>query len=89
MNQEKFILKDYLAMNAGTGNDDPNFRGIKAVEPAFGLPALWIGEKNKEYAESVGYTVVSPSAVVSTHLTEVIKKNASEILTRADVQNLG
>ena len=78
----------HLAMNAGTGTDDPNLQGIKAVEPAFGLPALWIGENDKEYAESIGYTVVSPSAVVSTHLTEIIKKNASEIITRADVQTL-
>lgn len=77
-----------LAMNAMGGDDDPNVSGISAVEPAFGLPALWIEEKTKEYAESVGYTVVSPSAVISTHLTEVIKKNIAEILTRSDVQSL-
>lgn len=77
-----------LAMNAGTGQDDPKLKGIKAVEPAFGLPAVWITEQDKEYAEQAGYTVVSPSAVVSTHLTEVIKRNASEILTRPDVQSL-
>ena len=52
------------------------------------MPAIWILEKDKEYAETAGYTVVSPSAVISTHLTEIIKKNASEILTRADVQQL-
>ena len=78
----------HLAMNAGAGDDDPNLKGISAVEPAFGLPALWIAEKDKEYAESEGYTVVSASAVISTHLTEVIKKNSSEILTRPDVQTL-
>lgn len=78
----------YLAMNAGSGQDDPNLKGIPAVEPAFGLPALWIQEKDKEYAETEGYTVVSASAVISTHLTEVIKKNSSEILTRPDVQSL-
>ena len=77
-----------LAMNAGSGQTDPNLKGITAVEPAFGLPALWILEKDKEYAEAEGYTVVSASAVVSTHLTEVIKKNAPEILTRPDVQSL-
>ena len=77
-----------LAMNAGSGQDNPNLKGISAVEPAFGLPALWIQEKDKEFAESEGYTVVSASAVISTHLTEVIKKNASEILTRPDVQTL-
>lgn len=78
----------HLAMNAGGGANDPNIQGISAIEPAFKLPALWIADKDKEYAESVGYTVVSPSAVVSTHLTEVIKKNASEILTREDVKSL-
>lgn len=78
----------FLAMNAGGGQDDPNLQGIKAVEPAFGLPALWIAEKDKEYAESHGYTVVSASAVISTHLTELIKKNSAEILTRTDVQSL-
>ena len=62
--------------------------GIKTKEPAFGLPALWIGEDLKEQAEIAGYTVVSPSAVVSTHLTEVIKRHAHDILSRSDVQNL-
>lgn len=77
-----------LAMNSSGNVDDPNVQGIKAIEPAFGLPALWIEEKDKDYAETYGYTVVSPSAVVSTHLTEIIKKNAAEILSRADVQQL-
>ena len=77
-----------LAMNSMGGEDDPNVVGISAIEPAFHLKATWILEKDKEYAESVGYTVVSPSAVISTHLTEIIKKNASEILTRSDVQQL-
>ena len=77
-----------LAMNALGGADDPELKGISAIEPAFGLPALWIEEKDKDYAEMNSYTVVSPSAVISTHLTEVIKKNASEILSRADVSQL-
>ena len=77
-----------LAMNAGGSVEDIGITGIHAVEPAFGLPALWIEERFKDDAELAGYTVVSPSAVVSTHLTEVIKKNASEILSRADVQQL-
>lgn len=77
-----------LAMNSSGAGDDTRLNGIKAIEPAFGLPALWIEEKDKDYAETYGYTVVSPSAVVSTHLTEIIKKNASEILSRSDVQQL-
>jgi flagellar biosynthesis protein FlhA len=62
--------------------------GIDTKEPAFGLPALWIESDQKEQAEISGYTVVSASSVVSTHLTEMIKKNAAEILGRGDVQNL-
>lgn len=77
-----------LAMNSSGLPDNPNITGISAIEPAFGLPALWIDEKDKDYAETSGYTVVSPSAVVSTHLTEIIKKNASEILSRDAVQQL-
>lgn len=77
-----------LAMNATGSAEDMGITGIHAVEPAFGLPALWIEDRFKDDAELAGFTVVSPSAVVSTHLTEVIKKNASEILSRADVQQL-
>ena len=77
-----------LAMNAGGAGNDLGLNGISAIEPAFGLPALWLDEKDKEIAENAGYTVVSPSAVISTHLTEVIKKNAAEIISRADIQQL-
>lgn len=77
-----------LAMNSMGMDDNPNIQGINAIEPAFGLPAIWVEDKDKEFVESQGYTVVSPSAVISTHLTEVIKKNASEIVSRADVQQL-
>lgn len=77
-----------LAMNSSGNSDDTKVKGISAIEPAFGLPALWIEEKDKDVAEAFGYTVVSPSAVISTHLTEIIKKNAAEILSRSDVQQL-
>lgn len=77
-----------LAMNASNMAEEIGIRGINAIEPAFGLPALWISESDRELAELNGFTVVTPSAVISTHLTEVIKKNSSEILTRADVKSL-
>ena len=77
-----------LAMNSGGSDNDLSINGISAIEPAFGLPAIWVEEKDKEIAETYGYTVVSPSAVISTHLTEVIKKNAAEIVSRADIQQL-
>lgn len=77
-----------LAMNSGGSDNDLSINGISAIEPAFGLPAIWVEEKDKEIAETYGYTVVSPSAVISTHLTEVIKKNSAEIVSRADIQQL-
>ena len=78
----------YLAMSAGDPVGNSAINGIHAIEPAFGLPALWILPKDKDLAEMSGYTVVSASAVISTHITEVIKKCASEILSRFDVQQL-
>jgi flagellar biosynthesis protein FlhA len=66
--------------------------GIETVEPAFGLPAIWIDEATKEQAEMYGYTVVDPPSVVATHLTEVIKRHAHELVgrqeTRALIDNL-
>ncbi len=78
----------YLAMTAGDPVGNLSINGIHAIEPAFGLPAIWIEAKDKDLAEMSGYTVVSASAVISTHITEVIKKCASEILSRFDVQQL-
>lgn len=77
----------WLAMSTDPDITEP-IDGIDTKEPAFGLPALWIEADEKEQAEMAGYTVVSASAVVSTHLTEVIKKNSADILGRGDVQNL-
>ena len=78
----------YLAMCAGDPVGNLTIKGIHAIEPAFGLPALWIEGKDKDLAEMSGYTVVSASAVISTHITEVIKKCAYEIVSRFDIQQL-
>lgn len=78
----------YLAMCAGDPVGNLTINGIHAIEPAFGLPALWIEQKDKDLAEMSGYTVVSASAVISTHITEVIKKCAHEIISRYDIQQL-
>jgi flagellar biosynthesis protein FlhA len=67
---------------------DPITDGVPTKEPAFGLPAQWVPQRLRERAEVAGYTVVEPSSVVATHLTEMIKANASEILTRQDTQAL-
>jgi flagellar biosynthesis protein FlhA len=76
----------YLAMNPGTATEE--IKGEKTTEPAFGLPAIWIREADRERAEVAGYTVVDAPSIVATHLTEVIKKNAPEILGRQEVQTL-
>ena len=76
----------YLAMDPG--GVTRKLSGIATREPAFGLPALWITETQKEAAELAGYTVVELPAVLATHLTEVIRSHAHEILTRQDVRSL-
>ncbi len=81
------ILPDhYLAMDPGTVTEP--ITGIETVEPAFGLPAMWVPAIKKDAAEMAGYTVVDPSSVLATHLTEVIKTHADELLSRQDVQRL-
>ncbi len=76
----------YLAMDPG--DVKKKIEGIPTTEPAFGLPALWIPEEKKEEAELAGYTVVDLSTVIITHLAEVIKNNAEELLGRQEVQRL-
>ncbi len=80
------VFEHYLAMNPG--NADGDIEGIDTVEPAFGLPAKWISSDEKEKAEVLGYTVVDPSSIISTHLTEIIKRHASELLGRQEVKSL-
>ncbi len=75
-----------LAMNPGTAVAP--LRGMETVEPAFGLPAIWISDMQQAEAEMNGYTVVDPLTVTITHLTELIRKHAPEILTRQDTQTL-
>ncbi|MFC1555890.1 flagellar biosynthesis protein FlhA [candidate division KSB1 bacterium] len=76
----------YLAMNPGMATKELD--GRETVEPAFGLKAYWIDEDSKEEAELSGYTVVEASAVIATHLMEIIKNNADKILSRQDVKAL-
>ncbi len=82
------ILPRYLlAMNPG--NQEMTLPdGIPTTEPAFGLPAQWINESMKLEAETSGFTVVDPTTVLITHLSEVVKSHAHEVLTRQDVQGL-
>jgi flagellar biosynthesis protein FlhA len=79
-------LDRYLALgpNEGAGS----VRGIATKDPAFGLPAVWIAAADRQAAELRGYTIVDPSSVIVTHLTEVLRTYGPELLSRQDVQTL-
>lgn len=80
------MFDHYLAMNPG--NAEGEIEGTDTVEPAFGLPAKWISTEEREKAEILGYTVVDPSSVISTHLTEIIKRHSYELIGRKEVKSL-
>ena len=82
----ELMLDQYLAMNPGTVEEEID--GIKTTEPAFGLPAIWISESQRDKAEMLGYTVVDPPSIITTHLTEIIKRYAHELTGRQEVQTL-
>ena len=76
----------FLAMNPGLVDEE--IEGVPTTEPAFGLQAVWVSQANRDRAERLGYTIVEPSAVLATHLTEVITDHAPDLLTRQDVRHL-
>ena len=76
-----------LAMNAGGGGAE-GISGIPVKEPTFGLPAAWISPENQETAESEGLTVVDPVTVLATHLTEILRSHADELVGRQETQRL-
>ncbi|MFB3817274.1 MAG: flagellar biosynthesis protein FlhA [Candidatus Methylomirabilales bacterium] len=75
-----------LAMNPGTAAEP--IPGVPTTEPTFGLPAQWIAPEVRERAQILGYTVVDPASVITTHLTETIRRHARELLGRQEVQAL-
>ncbi|HXR07188.1 MAG TPA: flagellar biosynthesis protein FlhA [Candidatus Acidoferrum sp.] len=97
-NQYRFLLKGnpivqgelmpghWLAMNAS--NSTTILKGLPTVEPVFKLPATWIADAERKNAELSGYTVVDASSVLVTHLSETVKRNCHDILSRQDVQTL-
>ena len=82
----EILIDHYLAMDPGNARIQIN--GIATREPAFNLPALWIPEAQKEEAMLAGYTVVDPSSVVATHLTEVFRRHLGDFLGRQETQAL-
>jgi flagellar biosynthesis protein FlhA len=82
----ELMMNHYLAMDPG--DITRKIEGIETMEPAFNIPAVWIPEERKEEAKLSGYTVVDDATIMATHLTEVLRKHASELLGRQEVQNL-
>ncbi|MCR4434482.1 MAG: flagellar biosynthesis protein FlhA [Clostridiales bacterium] len=82
----ELLLDQFLAMSPGIVEEELD--GIKTTEPAFGLPAMWVNESQRDRAEMLGYTVVDPPSIIATHLTEIIKRYAHELTGRQEVQTL-
>ncbi len=81
------ILVDYYLALEPT-NPAGEIDGIETIEPAYGIPSRWILPENKEMAEIYGYTVIDPLSVMQTHLSEVVRRHAYELLGRAEVMQL-
>ncbi|MDR2020754.1 MAG: flagellar biosynthesis protein FlhA [Treponema sp.] len=82
----KIRMGFYLCINPGGVREE--LPGERTRDPAFGLPALWLGEDKRDEAERAGYTVVDPPSIIATHLTEIIKRHAWEILGRQETQKI-
>jgi len=76
----------FMAMNPGTATGE--IQGTPTTEPAFGLPAFWIQDAQRDHAQLLGYTVVDPATVITTHLSELIKQQAPELVGRPELQQL-
>ena len=82
----QLVPERFLAMNPGEVVG--TVPGIETTEPAFGLPAIWITEEHKDQADQLGYTVVDCATVIATHLSELLKDNAHELVGRQEMQEL-
>ncbi|MDR2181283.1 MAG: flagellar biosynthesis protein FlhA [Treponema sp.] len=82
----KIRMGYYLCINPGGVKEE--LAGEKTRDPAFGLPALWVREDKRDEAERAGYTVVDPPSIIATHLTEIIKHHAAEILGRQEMRGI-
>lgn len=84
--KSKIRMGCYMCMD--TGGVINKIQGEATIEPAFNLPAIWVTEDKREEAERSGYSVIDPPTIIATHLTELIKKHASEILGRQEVKSM-
>ncbi|MCP4714712.1 MAG: flagellar biosynthesis protein FlhA [Deltaproteobacteria bacterium] len=86
VSRNEIMVDHALAMESGIVQQ--KIEGIQTTEPAFGLPAQWIPKDMSEKAQMLGYTVVDPSSVLATHISELLKMHMNEILGRQEVQHL-
>ena len=84
--QAEILMDHYLALDSGAVTKEID--GIDTIEPAFQIPAKWVSAENKIAAEIAGYTLIDPTSVIITHLSEVIKSHAHELLSRQDVKTM-
>jgi flagellar biosynthesis protein FlhA len=82
----EIVADRYLAIHPG--GDRRRLEGIETRDPSYGLPAVWITEDQRQTARAAGYTLVDPTTVFITHLSEVIRQNAANLLTRAETEAL-
>lgn len=80
------LTGQYLAMDSGAVTGD--LQGVKTKEPVFGLPSVWIGSDTRDEAQVMGYTVVDSTTVVATHISEIVKRHAHELVGRQEMQQL-
>jgi flagellar biosynthesis protein FlhA len=80
----KIRIGYYLCIKPGQVTEE--IPGEETLDPAFGLPSVWVGEDRRDEAERAGYTVVDPPSIIATHLTEIIKRHAQDILGRQETQ---
>ncbi len=84
--RSKIKLGYYMCMNTGSVTEE--IKGEPTVDPTFGVPAIWVSEDQRQAAENAGYAVVDPPTIIATHLTEIIRRHAAEILDRQAVSKI-
>ena len=82
------LVDHFLGLASGISDAEDDIDGIETVEPAFGMPAKWISEDRRMKAEMAGYTLIDPTSVMITHLSEIIRIHAHELLSRQEVKHM-
>lgn len=86
--RSRLKLGYYMCLNTGSVKKENLLTGEKTHDPAFGMDAIWVPETKRAEAERVGYAVIDPPTIIATHLTEIIRRHAADILTRQEVSKI-